>query len=49
MEPTAIRETASPEAAAALLKSLVRPGDVILVKGSHALRMDRIVATLTEA
>ncbi len=49
MEPTAIRETASPEEAAALLKSLVQPGDVILVKGSHALRMDRIVAALTEA
>ncbi len=49
MEPTAIREAASPEEAAALLKSLVQPGDVILVKGSHALRMDRIVAALTEA
>ncbi len=49
MEPTAVRETSSPEEAVALLKSLVQPGDVILVKGSHALRMDRIVAALTEA
>ncbi len=44
-----ITEVASPEEAVALLREILQPGDVILVKGSHALHMDRIVAALTGA
>jgi len=28
------------------LNSMLRPGDVVLVKGAHSLRMDRIVQAL---
>ncbi len=49
MELSRIREVATPEEAVAFLKGILQAEDVILVKGSHALRMDRIVAALTEA
>jgi UDP-N-acetylmuramoyl-tripeptide--D-alanyl-D-alanine ligase len=32
--------------AAALLQSLVRPGDLVLIKGSRGMRMDEIVASI---
>ncbi|MEA3396305.1 MAG: UDP-N-acetylmuramoyl-tripeptide--D-alanyl-D-alanine ligase [Chloroflexota bacterium] len=42
-------EAASNEEAVALLKELLQPRDVILVKGSRALRMENIVAELSAA
>jgi len=39
--------TESPEEAVALLQSKLRAGDVVLVKGSRGMRMERIVAGLT--
>lgn len=38
---------ADAEAAAALLEKLLRPGDVVLVKGSRRVGLDRTVAALT--
>ena len=35
------------EAAAAEIRTLVQPGDTILVKGSRAMEMEKIVAALT--
>ena len=46
--PEAMRATHAPDAQA-LIASLVdeiRPGDVVMIKGSHGMRMDRIVAAL---
>ncbi|MCK9485774.1 MAG: UDP-N-acetylmuramoyl-tripeptide--D-alanyl-D-alanine ligase [Dehalococcoidia bacterium] len=41
-----IHHATSREEAAALLWTLVRPGDVVLVKGSHALGLEAVVAEL---
>ncbi len=49
METERIHELSTPEEAVELLTAILQPEDVILVKGSHALHMDRIVAALTEA
>jgi UDP-N-acetylmuramoyl-tripeptide--D-alanyl-D-alanine ligase len=38
----------SAEEAAGIVRSVVRPGDVILVKGSHAVGLDALVANLTD-
>ena len=37
---------ASAEEAQAFLQQQVREGDVVLIKGSHALRLDSLVAAL---
>jgi len=46
MPPEAIIRLPSVEAAAEEVRGVVRPGDVVLVKGSRALEMERIVSTL---
>jgi UDP-N-acetylmuramoyl-tripeptide--D-alanyl-D-alanine ligase len=46
---TAIQWVEGSLEAADLLKYNLRAGDVVLVKGSHGLRMDRISAILEEA
>ena len=35
--------------AAALIESLIEPGDVVLVKGSRGIRLELVCETLTEA
>ena len=42
-----VLHTESPEEAVALLQARLRAGDVVLVKGSRGMRMERIVAGLT--
>lgn len=46
MREEAVLHFDNAEAASAALPALLRPGDLVLVKGSHAMRMERIVARL---
>jgi UDP-N-acetylmuramoyl-tripeptide--D-alanyl-D-alanine ligase len=46
-EDVAILETN--EEAIQVLRAMVQPGDIILVKGSRGMRMEQIVAALGEA
>lgn len=41
-----VHHASSREEAAALLQALVRPGDAVLIKGSHALGLDAVVSAL---
>jgi UDP-N-acetylmuramoyl-tripeptide--D-alanyl-D-alanine ligase len=46
LEPDAVHPVASPDAAAALLRSLLRPGDVVFLKGSRVAGLERVAAAL---
>jgi UDP-N-acetylmuramoyl-tripeptide--D-alanyl-D-alanine ligase len=46
LPPTAITELADPLDAISFLKGRLGPGEVVLIKGSHGLRMERITAAL---
>lgn len=46
MPPEAVTYLATSEEAAAVAATIVRPGDLVLVKGSHGVRTDRVVARL---
>jgi len=48
MAATAIHQAETNAEATALVRRLVRPGDVILIKGSRGLRMEQIVSELTQ-
>ena len=47
MPPASVRRFATSEEAAAAAVALVRPGDVVLVKGSRGVRTDRVVERLS--
>ncbi|RME08291.1 MAG: UDP-N-acetylmuramoyl-tripeptide--D-alanyl-D-alanine ligase [Anaerolineae bacterium] len=46
LPPEHIQECEDGDQAVNILRALLRSGDVVLVKGSHGMRMDRIVAQL---
>lgn len=46
MPPEAVTHLATSEEAAEVAATIVRPGDLVLVKGSHGVRTDRVVARL---
>ncbi len=46
MPPERVQVTEDAEQAVAALKSLLQPDDVVLVKASHGMRLDRVVAAL---
>jgi UDP-N-acetylmuramoyl-tripeptide--D-alanyl-D-alanine ligase len=48
LAPDAVRHVATSEDAIALLPWLVRPGDLVLVKGSRGIRTDLVVERLAE-
>ncbi len=48
MDPANVHAVADSDAALEVLREILQPGDVILVKGSRALKMERIVAALSE-
>ncbi len=49
LPPSRVLETETAEAAIDLLRQRLRPGDVVLVKGSRGVQMDRIVGALEAA
>ncbi len=46
MDATAIETFADHEEAARRLEAALQPGDVVLVKGSHSMHLDRVVASI---
>ena len=46
MAPERIHRAADSRAAADIVQQLIRPGDLILVKGSQGMRMERVVAEI---
>ncbi|MBN1876866.1 MAG: UDP-N-acetylmuramoyl-tripeptide--D-alanyl-D-alanine ligase [Anaerolineae bacterium] len=48
MSANCVHEVTSSESAVAFLRQILRPGDVILVKGSRAMGMEQIVKALVE-
>jgi UDP-N-acetylmuramoyl-tripeptide--D-alanyl-D-alanine ligase len=48
MAPDRVREAPDALAAAATLTTMMRAGDVILVKGSRGMRMERVIEALPE-
>ncbi|MBN1135493.1 MAG: UDP-N-acetylmuramoyl-tripeptide--D-alanyl-D-alanine ligase [Anaerolineae bacterium] len=48
MAGAAIHQVGTNAEAAALVRTLVQPGDMILIKGSRGLKMEQIVAELTQ-
>ena len=49
MKTSQVTWVADVDAAIEFLKPMLKEGDVVLVKGSHSLRMDRIVSQLEVA
>jgi UDP-N-acetylmuramoyl-tripeptide--D-alanyl-D-alanine ligase len=43
-----VLEAASADEAAALVRANARPGDVVLVKASRGMKLERVVQILTE-
>ncbi|MDO9444670.1 MAG: UDP-N-acetylmuramoylalanyl-D-glutamate--2,6-diaminopimelate ligase, partial [Dehalococcoidia bacterium] len=41
-----VQHATSRDEAEALLRALIRPGDTVLIKGSHALGLEAVVASL---
>jgi UDP-N-acetylmuramoyl-tripeptide--D-alanyl-D-alanine ligase len=46
---SAVHHTDGSDEAASLVASLVRPGDLVLVKGSRGIRLEKVVEALTGA
>ena len=49
MDQAAIIETADTAQAVEVLKDMIGPEDVVLIKGSHGMRMDTIVPALEKS